>query len=108
MTLKSGLCSLRAELFACQVLMAAILKFKMAAIILDIRRCEIIILSSFFSSPEHEALRVSYCDHSPSVGVRPAGRPSSVHISFFTLWVPRGSVVRCLTRNPRGPGFEPH
>ena len=32
-----------------------------------------------FSSPEHEVLRVSYCDHSPSV------RPSSVHISLFTL-----------------------
>ena len=25
-------------------------------------------VASFFSSPEHEVLRVSYCDHSPSVG----------------------------------------
>ena len=35
---------------------------------------------SVFSSPEHEVLRVSYCDHSPSVSVRlsvwPAGRAS--------------------------------
>ena len=39
-----------------------------------------------FSSPEHEVLRVSYCDHLPSVGVRrPSVRPSSVHISLFTL-----------------------
>ena len=29
----------------------------------------------FFSSPEHEVLRMSCCDHSPSVGVR---RPSVV------------------------------
>ena len=26
---------------------------------------------NIFSSPEHKVLRVSYCDHSPSVGVRP-------------------------------------
>ena len=32
-----------------------------------------------FSSPEHEVLIVSYCDHSSSV------RSSSVHISLFTL-----------------------
>ena len=36
--------------------------------------------SDFVSSPEHEMLRVSYCNHSPS-GIRPA----SVHISLFTL-----------------------
>ena len=28
-------------------------------------------LLCFFSSPEHKVLRVSYCDHSPSVGVHP-------------------------------------
>ena len=26
--------------------------------------------TDFVSSPEHELLRVSYCDHSPSVGIR--------------------------------------
>ena len=25
---------------------------------------------TIFSSPEHEVLRVSFCDHSPSVGIR--------------------------------------
>ena len=45
---------------------------------------------TLISSPEHEVLRVSYCDHSPSVGVRrPSGvRPSSVRPSV------RLSVVR--------------
>ena len=38
-----------------------------------------------FSSPEHEVLRVSYCDHSPSVVRMSVIRPSSVHISLFTL-----------------------
>ena len=37
-----------------------------------------------FSSPEHEVLRVSYCDHSPSVGVR---RPSVVRLSSGRLSV---------------------
>ena len=40
------------------------------------------------SSPEYEVLRVSYCDHSPSVGicrpsVRLAGRPSVVRSRFL-------------------------
>ena len=36
------------------------------------------------SSPEHEVLRVSYCDHSPSVGIR---CPSVVcsHFLVYTL-----------------------
>ena len=34
----------------------------------------------FFSSPEHEALRVSYCDHSPSIGIC---RLSVVHSHFL-------------------------
>ena len=39
----------------------------------------------YFSSPEHEVLRVSYYDHSPSVGVRRSSvRPSSIHIFLFT------------------------
>ena len=40
-----------------------------------------------FSSPEQGALRVSYCDYSPSVGAPPSSsvRPSSLHISLFTL-----------------------
>ena len=40
-----------------------------------------ILVINILSSPEHVVHRVSYCDHSPSVGVR---RPS-VHISLFTL-----------------------
>ena len=37
-----------------------------------------------FSSPEHKVLRVSYCDHSPSVGVR---HPSVIcsHFLVYTL-----------------------
>ena len=37
----------------------------------------------FFSSPEHEVLRVSYCDHSQSVGVRPSVVRS--HFLVYTL-----------------------
>ena len=37
---------------------------------------------SFFSSPVHEVLRVSYCDHSPSVS-RLSIRPSVVHSHFL-------------------------
>ena len=36
----------------------------------------------FFSSPEHEVLRVSYCDHSPSV-IRPSVIRS--HFLVYTL-----------------------
>ena len=50
-------------------------------------------LSAIFSSPKHKVLRVSYCDHSPSVGVvRPSSgwpsvRPSVVrsHFLVYTL-----------------------
>ena len=46
-------------------------------------------LKAFFSSPEHEVLRVSYCDHSPSVSVRRPSilRPSVVrsHFLVYTL-----------------------
>ena len=35
-----------------------------------------------FSSPEHEVLRVSYYDHSPSVGVSPSVRS---HFLVYTL-----------------------
>ena len=45
-----------------------------------------------FGSPEHEVLRVSYCDHSLSVVVRPSSvhRPSVVHSHFlvYTLASP--------------------
>ena len=43
-------------------------------------------LSFIFSSPEHEVLRVSYCDHSPST-VRPSVCPSVVrsHFLVYTL-----------------------
>ena len=34
-------------------------------------------ISSIFSSPEHKVLRVSYYDHSPSVGIY---HPSSIHL----------------------------
>ena len=37
-----------------------------------------------FSSPEHKVLRVSYCDHSPSVGVRGRSVVSS-HFLVYTL-----------------------
>ena len=39
---------------------------------------------TLFSSPEHKVLRVSYCDHSPSVGVR---RPPVIcsHFLVYTL-----------------------
>ena len=40
---------------------------------------------SLSSSPEHEVLRVSYCDHSPSVGIccPSIRRPSVVHSHFL-------------------------
>ena len=41
------------------------------------------IVSSIFSSPEHEVLRVSYCDHSPSVGVRCPFTFSCLHSSIY-------------------------
>ena len=41
-----------------------------------------LLLSTFFSSPEPEVLRVSYCDHSTSVGVR---RPSICPFTFSCL-----------------------
>ena len=41
------------------------------------------LVTSIFSSPEHEVLRVSYCDHSPSVGVCPSVVRS--HFLVYTL-----------------------
>ena len=40
------------------------------------------LFTSIFSSPEHKVLRVSYCDHSPSIGIR---RPS-VFCSHFLVY----------------------
>ena len=46
----------------------------------------------FFSSPEHEVHRVSYCDHSPSVCIRPA-----VHLfivrSHFLVYTPASTNI---------------
>ena len=49
-----------------------------------------------FSSPEHEVLRVSYCDHSPYVGVR---RPSVVR-SHFLVYTLASTII-----NQSAPNF---
>ena len=41
------------------------------------------VLSYLFSSPEHKVLRVSYCDHSLSVGVRRPSVGPSVRSHFL-------------------------
>ena len=50
---------------------------------------------TFFSSPEHEVLRVSYCDHSSSVGVR---RPPVVH-SHFLVYTLASTNINQLAPN---------
>ena len=40
------------------------------------------LITSIFSSPEHEVLGVSYCDHLPSIGVHPSVRS---HFLVYTL-----------------------
>ena len=44
---------------------------------------EKMLVTSMFSSTEHEVLRVSYCDHSPSVGVRRLFTFYCLHSSIY-------------------------
>ena len=54
---------------------------------------EKMLVFQLFSSPEHEVLRVSYCDHSPSVGIRRlAVRQSSVRSHFFVYTLPSTNI----------------
>ena len=46
------------------------------------------------SSPEHKVVRVSYCDHSPSVGVRP-----SVVRSHFLVYTLASTNINQLAQN---------
>ena len=41
--------------------------------------------SDFVSSPEHEMLRVSYCNHSPS-GIRPASGVRSHFLVYTSIY----------------------
>ena len=49
---------------------------------LQFSQCFLPYIALTCSSPEHEVLRVSYCDHSPSVGGR---HPSVVRLSAVRL-----------------------
>ena len=63
------------------------------------RACARVRPSVFFSSPEHEVLRVSYCDHSPSVGVRRPSVSPSVVCSHFLVYTLASTNIKPFPHN---------
>ena len=54
------------------------------------------LVNSIFSLPEHEVLRLSYCDHSPSIGVH---RPSVVSSHFFVYTLASTNINQSARSN---------